>query len=202
MSFQPFVGNRSAYDSLSPADPTVSPSQKIPTKCGVVCFDIALWRPGDIVLLAKSKSMTSGFITFAQAIYSDTKGANFTHAGIYAGDGEIWDLTRDGGVKRKNVPMFVSGRGISVRRPLDTDMQPITTSAINSAVNKLIAHQYFNILTPFKKEQYVCSSFVRQVLWLATGLQFLADEPFVMPSHFQMSQQFGQVGLRYLRAEK
>lgn len=106
------------HATAAPGAPKESPPSKWQNTLSFVP-NFSDWRPADIVLVKADNTLISRGIKLAQQASLNKKmrlGAEFTHAALYIGDGQIIDITYDDSITERCVWDYCVDREVIVRR--------------------------------------------------------------------------------------
>ena len=91
-----------------------------------ICPNFSDWLPGDIVLIRSTGQGQDAIIEQGQRFSfnrATRDGSMYVHAAIYAGNGEIVDITRPLGIAKRSLWAYCQSNAVAVRRMRSLTMQ-------------------------------------------------------------------------------
>lgn len=211
-----FAGNAADYGTLpiSPAAGELLAASRINTLHGMVVPNVEAWRAGDVVL-SKAEGASSMLIAEYQGfLYPYSEAAEWTHVGLYDGDGIIWDANPQAHVQARHVADYLMSKTeIAIVRPqaVAFDSRQITeqVAVMSRSRYNLPPMALFLLERVFKgvgvqrpedvpPEDVICSTLIERVY------RHCGHEPFphlkvVLPADYAASTKFLRVELGWCR---
>lgn len=171
--------------------------------------NLSEWLPGDIVLVQGSWSISA--VQLTSLTRANRQGRAFTHAGVYAGMGELIDAMPKGGIAVRQIWTYAQYRTLALRRlPTISDQERLD---VVSAARGYVGRSYgwwaaaVSKLTPrFVPRQFIpgrralyCSTLVSSAVEAGCGQQLdaLATYRPLYPAALSQHQALDEVELEW-----